>query len=151
MRQMTDMAKALTRRKTGPAFVNRAGEQPQRHAAAQPVVAEYTYQQFAGLAALVPFTQKDWAAILHLSERTLQRYAKYQGSFEGIYVDRILLMERLIHKGLETFADADALYRWLKRDKQVLGNTLQFASLSTTQGILDIIDELGRIQHGVYI
>ena len=36
--------------------------------------------------------------MLHLSERTLQRYAKYNTSFEGIYVDRILHLEQMIHR-----------------------------------------------------
>jgi len=53
--------------------------------------------------------------------------------------------------GLETFVNADAFYRWLKREKRVLGKTLNFESLYSTRGIQDIIDQIGRIQHGVYI
>ena len=41
--------------------------------------------------------------------------------------------------------------RWLKREKKVLGQTLGFESLSSTRGIQDTLDELGRIQYGVYI
>ena len=89
--------------------------------------------------------------ILHLSERTLQRYSHAGKSFEGIYVDRILEIENLIDKGLEAFIDANALYRWLKRDKKVLGQTLSFESLYSVQGIRDLSDEIGRIQYGVYI
>jgi hypothetical protein len=44
--------------------------------------------------------------MLHLSERTLQRYAKNNSSFEGIYTDRILLLQEMINLGLETFTDA---------------------------------------------
>jgi uncharacterized protein (DUF2384 family) len=116
-----------------------------------PAVADFTYTKFAKVAAKVPFTQKEWAGILHLSEKTLQRYAKDNKSFEGIYVDRILHLEQLINMGLQTFTDADSLYRWLKREKHVLGHTLNFESLFSTQGISDVIDELGRIQYGVYI
>ncbi len=53
--------------------------------------------------------------------------------------------------GLKTFTDADALYRWLKRDKNVLGNQLSFECLYHTPGIHALYDEMGRIQHGVYI
>ena len=35
-----------------------------------PVVADFPYRKFEKIAALVPFTQKEWANILHLSERT---------------------------------------------------------------------------------
>jgi putative toxin-antitoxin system antitoxin component (TIGR02293 family) len=114
-------------------------------------VADFPYSKFAKITAKVPFTQKEWANILHLSEKTLQRYSKDNKSFEGIYVDRILQLEQLIEMGLETFTDADTLYRWLKREKKVLGHTLNFESLYSTQGIQDVIDEIGRIQYGVYI
>lgn len=150
---MTVMAKSTPIKKTPPKAPSKVQEQPVLYNALPrlPEVDVFTYQQFADIAALVPFTQKEWAAILHLSERTLQRYARYNGSFEGIYVDRILQVEQLIRKGLETFTGAEAFYRWLKREKKVLGHTLQFGSLYTTQGIQDILAELGRIQHGVYI
>ena len=116
-----------------------------------PAVAEFPYKKFEAIASKIPFTQKEWAGILHLSERTLQRYAKDNSHFEGIYVDRILQLEQLIHMGLETFRNADAFCRWLKREKSVMGHVLNFESLYSAQGIQDIIDELGRIQHGVYI
>lgn len=115
-----------------------------------PVVVDFPYRKFEKIAALVPFTQKEWANILHLSERTLQRYSKDNSSFEGIYVDRILQIEQMIHLGLETFTDAAAFYRWLQREKKVLGQILNFESLYSTQGIKDITDQIGRIQYGVY-
>ncbi|QEC66416.1 hypothetical protein FRZ67_03535 [Panacibacter ginsenosidivorans] len=115
-----------------------------------PVVADYPYRKFEKIAALIPFTQKEWSNILHLSERTLQRYSKDNSSFEGIYVDRILQIEQMIQMGLETFTDAEAFYKWLHREKKVLGQVLNFESLYSTQGIQDITDQLGRIQYGVY-
>lgn len=115
------------------------------------LVADFTFKKFKKVADLVPFTQAEWASILHLSERTLQRYAKSNTSFEAIYTDRILHIQELINMGLETFADANALYRWLQREKNVLGSTLTFESLYSSRGIQEIIDEIGRIQYGVYI
>jgi uncharacterized protein (DUF2384 family) len=115
-----------------------------------PLIAEFPYKRFEKIALQVPFTQKEWSNILHLSERTLQRYAKDNSIFEGIYVDRILHIEELLKEGLKTFINADAFYRWLKREKHVLGKTLNFESLSSTRGIQDLIDQLGRIQWGVY-
>jgi uncharacterized protein (DUF2384 family) len=115
-----------------------------------PIVLDFPYRKFEKIAAIVPFTQKEWANILNLSERTLQRYSKDNTSFEGIYVDRILHVEELIRLGLETFTNAVAFYRWLKREKHVLGKTLNFESLYSTRGIQDTIDQIVRIQYGVY-
>lgn len=116
-----------------------------------PAVLDYPYRKFDKIARQIALTQKEWAAILHLSEKTLQRYAKDNKNFEGIYVDRILQMQELIETGLETFTSPEALYRWLKRDKPVLGELLTFESLKNSRGIQLIIDQMGRIQHGVYI
>ncbi|HXL54614.1 MAG TPA: hypothetical protein VN958_00060 [Chitinophagaceae bacterium] len=115
-----------------------------------PVLTDFQYKKFEKIASMVPFTQKEWANILHLSERTLQRYAKDNSSFEGIYADKILHIEQLIQLGLETFVNADTFYRWLKREKHVLGETLNFESLYSARGIQDVIDQIGRIQYGVY-
>ncbi len=115
-----------------------------------PSFTDFSYKKFEKISNKIPFSLKEWANILHLSERTLQRYAKDNKNFEGIYVDRIMQIDQLIQVGLNTFSDADALYEWLKKDKQIMGRIINFNSLSTTQGINDIIDQLGRIQHGVY-
>jgi putative toxin-antitoxin system antitoxin component (TIGR02293 family) len=113
-------------------------------------LADFSFRKFKSIADKVPFTQTEWAKILHLSERTLQRYAKDNKSLEGIYVDRILQIDKLISKGLDTFTDAVTFYNWLKRPKSVLGNQLSFESLYHTQGISDLHNQLERIQHGVY-
>ena len=115
-----------------------------------PIVPDFPYRKFEKISSLVPFTQKEWAHILNLSERTLQRYSNDNSSFEGIYVDRILHVEELIRMGLETFTNAEAFYSWLKKEKHVLGKTLNFESLYSTKGIQDTIDQIGRIQYGVY-
>lgn len=116
-----------------------------------PAIADFPSRKFEKIAAQIPFTQKEWASILHLSEKTLQRYAKDNKNFEGIYVDRILQMQELIELGLKTFTSPEALYRWLKRDKPVLGQLLTFDSLKTSEGIGLVTDEIGRIMYGVYI
>jgi uncharacterized protein (DUF2384 family) len=115
-----------------------------------PLVAEFTYRKFKKIADKVPFTQSEWAAILHLSERTLQRYAKNNGSFEGIYTDRILQLHELIDIGLSTFTSPDNFYQWLKKDKLVMGQILNFQSLASSRGIQETIHQLVRIQQGIY-
>jgi uncharacterized protein (DUF2384 family) len=115
-----------------------------------PTIADFPFSKFEKIATRVPFSLSEWANILHLSERTLQRYTKNKSSFEGIYTDRILHIEQLINLGLETFGNADAFYEWLHKEKKVLGYTLNFQSLYSMQGIQYIIDQIERIQQGVY-
>jgi len=152
VRQMTGMAK-MRKYPKQEATPPKISEEPSTYMPSKKLpisVADFTYRKFKKIADLVPFTQAEWANILHLSERTLQRYAKNNSSFEGIYTDRILDMQALIETGLETFSSADTLYSWLKKDKQVLGHVLNFESLYNSRGILELTDQLGRIQYGVY-
>jgi len=116
-----------------------------------PTIQDFPYKKFEKMANKVPFTQKEWASILHLSEKTLQRYSKDNKSFEGIYVDRILKMQELIEMGLDTFTSPEAFYRWLKRDKPILGVLLTFSGLLSGEGIQEHINAIGRMQHGIII
>ncbi len=111
----------------------------------------FSFNKFMNIANKIPFTQKEWAAILHLSERTLLRYSQNNTAFEGIYTDRIVHIAQLVDAGLATFSSADAFYNWLKREKVVFDQPLNFSSLLSTQGIQLLIEEVGRIQTGVYI
>lgn len=113
-------------------------------------LADFPYSKFKKIADKVPFTQSEWASILHLSERTLQRYSKDNKSFEGIYVDRILQLDKLINLGIETFEDAEAFYKWLKTSKNILGSAIGFEALYHTNGLQEVYNQLQRIQHGIY-
>jgi putative toxin-antitoxin system antitoxin component (TIGR02293 family) len=151
MRQMSVMAKMqkyTQGKKAG--FKTEEVQAPYTPLKKPVAVADYTYRKLKKIADTVPFTQTEWANMLHLSERTLQRYAKNNSSFEGIYTDRILLLQEMIDLGLETFVDADAFYQWLKKNKPVMGQSLNFESLYSDRGIQEVIDQLSRIQYGVY-
>jgi uncharacterized protein (DUF2384 family) len=128
-----------------PAFYGTALFQPRL------IVKDFTYSRFKKVYDMAPFSFKDWAGFLHLSERTLLRYASENKSFEGIYVERILMLERLFKKGIEVFASPEAFFSWLIKPKKVLGYGLDKTALSSTEGILALEDELGRIEHGIYV
>lgn len=114
-----------------------------------PSVKNYTYNEFKKIADKTPFTQAEWASILHVSERTLQRYAKNNRSFAPINADRALQIAKVIDEGKKTFGKTELFYQWLKRNPLMLEGQLSFESLTTTTGIQMILTQLGRIQHGI--
>jgi uncharacterized protein (DUF2384 family) len=122
---------------------------PINHLPSAPIV-NFTYKQFLQVVNKVPFSIKEWASFLHLSERTLQRYAQDNSTFSGIYTDRILHLEQLFDLGLQVFKSPQALYDWLVKDKLVFNKTLNASSLQTQQGITDTFNQLGRILYNVY-
>ncbi len=106
---------------------------------------------FEALCSKLPLTQKEWAGILLLSEKTLQRYAKDGKGFDGIYADRLRQIKRIIDLGIAVFGNGEELYRWLKMKKNVLGKELSFEALQTSEGIRATEFEIGRIAYGVYV
>ncbi len=114
-----------------------------------PSINNFTYNEFKKIADKVPFTQAEWASILHVSERTLQRYAKNNGSFAPINADRALQIAQVINEGKITFGKTDLFYQWLKQKPLMLEASLSLESLTTTHGIQMVLTQLGRIQHGI--
>ena len=120
-----------------------------RNAKGLPIVKDFTYNEFKKIADKTPFTQLEWASILHVSERTLQRYAKNNGSFAPINAERALQIADVINEGKKTFGKVDMFYNWLKRKPTMLEGPLSFESLTTSTGIQLVLTQLGRIQHGI--
>src|ERR1700754_2938704 len=85
-----------------------------------PQVKDFTYNEFKKIADKTPFTQTEWAAILHVSERTLQRYAKNNGSFAPINAERAVQIEKVIKEGKTTFGKVENFYSWLKNNPYML-------------------------------
>jgi uncharacterized protein (DUF2384 family) len=117
---------------------------------ALPKVKDFTYNEFKKIAGKTPFTQAEWAAILHVSERTLQRYAKNNGSFAPINAERALQIEKVLQEGAFTFGTVENFYNWLKGNPYMLGGNLSFETLTTASGIERVLTQLHRIQHGLF-
>ena len=111
---------------------------------------DFTYNNFKKVADKVPFTQAEWANILHVSERTLQRYSKDNHSFAPINAERIVLIEKVLQQAKITFGDTDKFYDWIKREPFMMEGNLSVQSLSTFDGIQSVLTQLGRIQHGIF-
>jgi len=111
---------------------------------------DLTYSDFKKVADKVPFTQSEWAAILHVSERTLQRYAKDNHAFAPINAERFSLMEKVLREGKATFGKTEAFYNWIKRNPYMLEGNLSFESLTSFEGIQNVLTQMGRIQHGLF-
>ncbi|MEO7444487.1 MAG: antitoxin Xre-like helix-turn-helix domain-containing protein [Ferruginibacter sp.] len=114
-----------------------------------PALKDFTYQEFKKISGKAPFTQAEWASLLHVSERTLQRYAKNNGSFAPINAERALQVAQLVEEGKSTFGSADKFYHWLKAGTQMLEGVLNLDSLTTAAGLQLVHTQLQRIQHGI--
>jgi putative toxin-antitoxin system antitoxin component (TIGR02293 family) len=115
-----------------------------------PIVKDFNYKEFKKIADKVPFTLQEWSDILHISERTLQRYAKANSNFPFSVVDRILQIDKVIKRGIEVFGNLDKFIGWLRSNPYMLEGRLSLQSLRSIEGINLILTQLGRIEHGLF-
>lgn len=114
-----------------------------------PSVKDFTFSEFKKIADLSPFNQGEWASMLHVSERTLQRYAKSNGTFAPMNAERALQIAKVLEQGKLTFGSIQNFYSWLKGEPHMLEGDLSFESLTSAEGIQMVLTQLGRIQHGI--
>lgn len=110
---------------------------------------DFTYKDFKKIADVMPFTQKEWADVLHISERTLQRYSKDNSSFSFSVTDRILQIQKVIKKGIDVFGAPEKFVEWLRTNPSMLEGRLSFQSLGNFEGINRILTQLSRIEYGI--
>ena len=114
-----------------------------------PLVKDFNYREFKKIADNAPFTMKEWSEMLHISERTLQRYAKANSNFPFSIVDRILQIDKVIRRGIHVFGSLDKFIQWLRDNPHMLEGPLSIRSLGSIEGINMVLTQLGRIEHGI--
>ena len=112
-------------------------------------VKDFTFNDFKKIASKVNFTQKEWSDILHVSDRTLQRYANDNGSFNTGVIDRIVQISKVLQRGREVFGSYEKFNLWLRENPYMLEGRLSLHSLASIEGINNVLTQLGRIEHGI--
>lgn len=87
--------------------------------------------------------------ILSTSERTLRRYSDKQ-KLSPEQSERIIELAKLYSRGENVFGTLDAFKEWMESSVMSLGNKKPAEFLDTSLGIQLLMDELGRIEHGIF-
>ena len=115
-----------------------------------PSLKNFTFNDFKKIADKVDFTQKEWSDILHISERTLQRYAHDNGFFNTGVIDRILQINKVFDRGKQVFGSYERFNLWLRDNPYMLEGRLSIHSLASFEGINLVLTQIGRIEHGIF-
>ena len=118
-----------------------------KHAAAV-TTKPFLYTDFKKIADKAPFTLGEWARFLHISERTLHRYAKEASAFHGLQVERILHLKKLIITG-QALLGKQGFAQWLQQPLFSLQAHRPEEFLLTHEGIQEVTDLLHRMQQGL--
>ena len=108
-----------------------------------------TFSDFLQIVHESLLTMQEWAEILHVDARTLQRYRVGNLTFAPLQSEKILEIKILNKLGAETFGDAVRFDTWLNAKNISLGGVRPKDLLDNAFGIALIKDELMRIQYGI--
>ncbi len=101
------------------------------------------------LAMNLELTRGELAAALGIAERTLARRRK-EGIFTAEESAKLLRLARVARRAAEVFEMGEAAVDWLKRPNRALGSARPLDLLDTDIGGENVVDVLGRIEHGVF-
>ena len=108
-----------------------------------------TKDALAHLAEFFSFRISQMAALLPVTERTIQRYTAKK-HFSRVVSEQILQIAEVAAKGIEVFEDKDKFLSWMNHPNKALGNRTPLSLLSSRFGAEAVLDELGRIEYGVF-
>ena len=99
-----------------------------------------------------PFTDVEWADFLNLSTKSLQRYKNEKKFvFKPIHSEKIIELAEVINFGNEVFDNNKDFYSWLNTTSIALGNMKPLELLKNSYGKEMVMDELHRIDQGIFV
>ncbi|MGN6394920.1 MAG: type II RES/Xre toxin-antitoxin system antitoxin [Mucilaginibacter sp.] len=97
----------------------------------------------------ISLTLQELAHILHISERTLQRYDDNE-IIKTEYAEKAVELARLYTRGEEVFGSIEKFKLWMKTPGLIFNGEAPVSMLDTSAGFDMVFRELGRIEHGIF-
>ena len=95
------------------------------------------------------FTPEQFARMLPITLRTIQRYSNKQ-KFSPTVSEHIIQLVFLVGKGIEVFGSLEKFSGWFNTPSKALGGKAPSELVDLKTGAQMVMDELGRIEYGVY-
>ncbi len=100
------------------------------------------------LAKSLSLSMKEMAELLPVNVRTLQRKSARE-HLSTVVSEQALQIAHVVAAGMELFEDQEKFLAWLSMPSVPLGGEKPLALLRSRFGIELVLDELGRIAHGI--
>ncbi len=110
------------------------------------------YSLFKHIKDITPFTESDWATFFDISTRSLQRYKKEsEYIFKPIHSEKIIELAEVTNLGKDIFDSNEKFYTWLNSSSLALDNLKPIELLKDSYGKEMVINELNRIDQGIFV
>jgi putative toxin-antitoxin system antitoxin component (TIGR02293 family) len=108
-----------------------------------------TKEALLRLAKYCSFSIHQLSEVLPVTERTIQRYA-LKKHFNRAVSEHILQLAEVAARGTEVFGDRERFLEWMKAPSAAFADKKPLSLLNSKFGAEMVLDELGRIEHGVF-
>ncbi|HEX9757245.1 MAG TPA: antitoxin Xre/MbcA/ParS toxin-binding domain-containing protein [Nitrospiria bacterium] len=95
------------------------------------------------------FSPDQVARMLPITLRTIQRYSRKQ-KFNPTVSEHIIQLVFLVGRGIEVFGSREKFMSWFNSPSKALGGNVPSGLVSLKTGAQMVMEELGRIEYGVY-
>ncbi|MGM0391809.1 MAG: type II RES/Xre toxin-antitoxin system antitoxin [Bacteroidota bacterium] len=111
-----------------------------------------TFSLFSEITKITPFSDEDWAEILNISSKSLQRYrAEKNFRFKPIHSEKIIEIAEVALLGNTVFDTSSKFYMWLSTPLFALGSMKPIELLKDSYGKEMVLNELHRIDQGIFV
>ena len=108
-----------------------------------------TKKAVSNLANYLSLSSKQVADLLPVTERTLHRYSSRQHLNQSVS-EQVIHIAEVLAKGIEIFQEKTKLLLWLNTPHKVFSGNSPFSLLKSRFGTELVLEELSRIEFGVY-
>jgi putative toxin-antitoxin system antitoxin component (TIGR02293 family) len=97
----------------------------------------------------ISLTIQELANVMHISERTFQRYDN-DSVIKAEYAEKAIELARLYGRGEEVFGAMDKFKLWVRTPSIIFNGESPLSLLDTSAGFDMVFKELGRIEYGIF-
>ena len=108
-----------------------------------------TKDALINLAKYLSFSMNQMAKLLPVTERTIQRYTPKR-HFNRVVSEQIIQIAEVAAKGSRVFKDKQQFLVWMNFPNKALADKTPLSLLNSRFGADLVLDELGRIEHGIF-
>ncbi len=108
-----------------------------------------TKDALMNLSKFLSLSLRQMSNLLPITERTILRYNRNK-HFKSEVSEQILQIAEVATRGVEVFGDKDKFINWMNHPSKALANKTPLSLLNSRFGIAMVLDELGRIEHGIF-
>jgi len=108
-----------------------------------------TKEALLHLAKYCSFSIQQLSEVLPVNVRTIQRYTPKE-HFNRAVSEQILQLAEVAARGTEVFGDRERFLEWMKTPSAAFADKKPLSLLNSKFGADMVLDELGRIEHGVF-